>query len=159
VPTGNSSTLRYVSQELTDPRDDPGRELSDPLAEPGQQLDLAAAELRADSTDTRALLDALAARLEEALPRMAVVKRRRVGGFRSKQTEIERIDVALEDQRFELEDARSGLRCTRHMVVRGITLKREELPLTQWVNELVSEVTSAATISEQARMTLEGLLR
>jgi hypothetical protein len=148
-----------VSQELTDSRDDPGRELSDPLVEPGQQLDLAAAELRADSTDTRALLDALAARLEEALPRLAVVKRRRVGGFRSKQTEIERIDVVLEDQRFELEDARSGLRCTRHTVVRGITLKREELPLTQWVSELVAEVTRAATISEQSRMTLEGLLR
>jgi hypothetical protein len=148
-----------VSQELTDPRDDPGRELSDPGDEPGLQLDLAAAELRADSADTRALLDALAARLEEALPRMAVVRRRRVGGFLSKQTEIERIEVALDDQRFELEDGRGGLRCTRHTVVRGITLKREELPLTQWLQQLVGEVTQAAAIGEQARMTLEGLLR
>jgi len=148
-----------VDQELTDPRDDPGRELADRADEPAQQLDLAAAELRADSADTRALLDALAVRLEEALPRLALVKRRRVGGFRSKHTEIERIEVALEDQRFELEDGRSGLRCTRHTVVRGITLKREELPLTQWVRELVGEVTRAATIGEQARMTLEGLLR
>ncbi|HEY1775169.1 MAG TPA: hypothetical protein VGG41_03315 [Solirubrobacteraceae bacterium] len=148
-----------MSQELTDPSDDPGRELSDQIEDPGLTLDLAAADLRADSTDTRALLDALAARLEEALPRMAVVKRRRVGGFRSKHTEIERIDVALEDQRFELEDARSGLRCTRHTVVRGITLKREELPLAQWVHDLVTEVVSAASVGEQARMTLEGLLR
>jgi hypothetical protein len=137
-----------VSEELSDPRD-----------EPGQQLDLAAAELRADRIDTRALIDALAARLEDALPRLAVVKRRRVGGFRSKQTEIERIDVVLDDQRFELEDARGGLRCTRHTVVRGITLKREELPLTDWVAELVAAVTSAASIGEQDRAALEGLLR
>jgi hypothetical protein len=137
-----------VSQELSDPRD-----------EPGQQLDLAAAELRADRTDTRALIEALAARLEDALPRLAVVKRRRVGGFRSKQSEVARIEVVLEDQRFELEDARGGLLCTRHTVVRGITLKRQELPFTQWIGELVAEVTRAAAISEQARSALEGLLR
>jgi len=137
-----------VSQELSDPRD-----------EPGQQLDLAAAELRADRTDTRALIEVLAARLEDALPRLAVVKRRRVGGFRSKQSEVARIEVVLEDQRFELEDARGGLLCTRHTVVRGITLKRQELPFTQWIGELVAEVTRAAAISEQARSALEGLLR
>jgi hypothetical protein len=137
-----------VSQELSDPRD-----------EPGQQLDLAAAELRADRTDTSALIEALAARLQDALPRAAVVKRRRVGGFLSKQTEIQSIDVVLEDQRFELADTRGGLQCTRHTVVRGITLKREELPLTQWIAELVGEVTRAAEISEQARTALEGLLR
>jgi hypothetical protein len=113
-----------VSQELSDPRDEPGQELSAPRAEPGLQLDLAAAELRADRTDTHAMIEALAARLEEALPRSAVIKRRRVGGFRSKQTEVERIDVVLEDQRFELEDSRGGLHGTRHTVVRGITLKR-----------------------------------
>jgi hypothetical protein len=137
-----------VSQELSDPRD-----------EPGQQLDLAAAELRADRTDTQALIEALAARLEDALPRLAVVKRRRVGGFLSKQSEVARIDVMLEDQRFELEAARTGLHCTRHTVVRGITLKREELPLTQWIAELVAEVSRAAEIGEQARAALEGLLR
>ena len=139
-----------MSQELSDPRDEPGSELD---------LDLAAAELRADRADTHAMIEALAARLEEALPRAAVVKRRRVGGLLSKRTEVERIDVALEDQRFELEDGRGGLHCTRHTVVRGITLKREELPLSQWLHELVGEVAQAAAIGEQARAALEGLLR
>lgn len=154
--------LKYapgVSQELSDPGGGPGRELSDPREEPGLALDLAAAELRADRVDTHALIEALAARLEESLPRLAVVKRRRVGGLLSKQSEVERIDVALEDQRFELEQARGGLHCTRHTVVRGITLKRQELPLTQWTAELVGEVTHAAAISEQARIALEELLR
>jgi len=137
-----------VSQELSDPRDDPG-----------QELDLAAAEVRADREDTHALIEALAARLEEALPRIAVIKRHRVGGFLSKQTEVERIDVSLDDQRFELDHSRGGCQCTRHTVVRGVTLKHEELPLEQWIRELVDEVTRAAAVGEQARMVLEGLLR
>jgi hypothetical protein len=137
-----------VSQELSDPRDDPS-----------QELDLAAAEVRADRADTHALIEALAARLEEALPRVAVIKRRKVGGFLSKQTEVERIDVSLEDQRFELDHSRGGCQCTRHTVVRGITLKREEVPLAQWIRELVAEVTRAAAVGEQARIALEGLLR
>jgi hypothetical protein len=136
-----------VSQELSDPRDDPG------LA-----LDLAAAEVRVDSADTRALIEALAARLEESLPRLAVVRRRRIGGFRSKQTEVERIEVELGDERFELVAARGGFQCLRHKVVRGITLKREELPVAQWIVELVDEVTRTATVGEQARISLEGLL-
>jgi len=137
-----------MSQELSDPRDDAGLE-----------LDLAAAEVRADRADTHALLEALASRLEEALPRIAVIKRRRIGGFFSKQSEVERIDVSLEDQRFELDHSRGGCQCTRHTVVRGVTLKREELPLEEWIRELVAEVTRAAAVGEQARMVLEGLLR
>ena len=121
-----------MSQELSDPRDDPG-----------SALDLAAAEVRLDSTDTHALIEALAARLEEALPRLAAV---------------ERIEVSLGEERFELVQDRGGFHCLRHRVVRGITLKREELPVSQWIVELVGEVTRTAAVGEQARMTLEGLL-
>ncbi len=138
-----------MSYELTDPREE----------DPGSALDLAAAEARADRADVHALIEALAARLEDAMPRMVVVKRRRVGGFRSKQSEIESIDVALDEQRFQLAQTRSGLRCTRHTVVRGITLKREELPVDRWIRELVGAVSQAATVTEQARVALEGLLR
>ncbi len=136
-----------MSQELSDPRDDPG-----------SALDLAAAEVRVDHADTHALIEALATRLEQSLPRLAAVRRRRVGGFRSKQTEVERIEVVLGDERFELVAARSGLECTRHRVVRGITLKRDQLPIAQWITELVAEVTRTAAVGEQARITLEGLL-
>ncbi|HEY7966005.1 MAG TPA: hypothetical protein VID68_03175 [Solirubrobacteraceae bacterium] len=138
-----------MSEELSEPLEDP----------PGLELDLAASELRADRTDTHALIEALAVRLEEALPRLATVKRSRVGGFRSKQTEVQRIDVSLDEQRFELEQTRSGLQCTRHTVVRGITLKREELPLPDWIRDLVAEVTRAASVGEKARTVLESLVR
>jgi hypothetical protein len=136
-----------VSEELSDPRDDPG-----------SVLDLAAAELRVDRTDTHALIEALAMRLEESLPRLVVVKRRRIGGFRSKQSEVERIEVTLGDERFELLQARGSFQCTRHRVVRGITLKRDELAVERWISELVDEVIRAAVVGEQARIALEGLL-
>ncbi len=137
-----------MSQELSDPRDDPG-----------SALDLAAAEVRLDSTDTHALIEALATRLEQGLPGLASVKRRRTGGFRSKHTEVERIEVQLGEERFELLAARGAFQCLRHRVVRGITLKREELPVGQWIVELVDEVRRTAAVGEQARISLEGLLR
>jgi hypothetical protein len=133
----------------------------DPSNLPAEQsvaLDLAAAETRADRVDTQAMLDALAARLEGALPRMTAVKRRRVGGFRSKRTEVERIDVELGDARFELVAAGDVLRCARNKVVRGITLKHEEVPIDRWIRDLLDELGSVAAIGEQTRIALEGLV-
>ena len=52
-------------------------------------LDLAAASVRMDGADAQAMLDALAVRLEEALPRMVIVKRRRVGGFEPVQRPVD----------------------------------------------------------------------
>jgi hypothetical protein len=126
--------------------------------DPGSALDLAAAAGRVDRIDTQAMIEALAVRLEEALPRAANVKRRRVGGFRSKRTEVERIAVDLGDQRFELVQAGAGLACARAKIVRGITLKRDELPIEQWIGELVDEVVRTAAVGEQARIALEGLV-
>jgi hypothetical protein len=133
-------------------------DLSNEPAQPGMELDLAAAEARADRVDTQAMLDALAARLEGALPRMTAVKRRRVGGFRSKRTEVERIDVELGDARFELVAAGDVLRCARNKVVRGITLKHEEVPIERWIRDLLDELGSVAAVGEQTRIALEGLV-
>ena len=127
-------------------------------SDPGAALDLAAGSVRADQADTQAMLDALAVRLEEALPQMTVVKRRRVGGFRSKRTEVERIALELGDQHYELVQVGGGVQCTRNKVVRGITLKRDEVPIQQWVRELVDEVMRSAAVGEQARVALEGLV-
>ena len=126
--------------------------------DPGSALDLAAASGRGDRVDTQAMLDALAVRLEEALPGATAVKRRRVGGFRSKRSEVERIAVELGDQRFELVQGGSGVACARAKVVRGITLKRDEVPLPQWIGELVQEAVRSAVVSEQTRIALEGLV-
>src|SRR5579862_283651 len=104
------------------------------------------------------MLDALAVRLEEALPGAAAVKRRRVGGFRSKRVEVERIAVDLGDLRFELNQSGAGIACARAKVVRGIALKRDELPMREWIAELVGEVVRSADVGEQTRAALEGLV-
>src|SRR5579862_4507733 len=133
-------------------------ERPDAPADPAFALDLAAASTRNDQVDTLAMIEALAVRLEEALPRLTRVKRRRVGGLLSKRSEVERIEVELGDQRFELVQAGGPPLCARNKVVRGITLKREEVPVQQWVQELVEEVVRTAAVGEQARIALEGLV-
>jgi hypothetical protein len=130
----------------------------DGWSDPADVLDLAAASGRVDGVDTQAMLDALAVRLEEALPRVVRVKRRRIGGLRSKRTEVEQISVDLGDLRFELNQAGAGIACGRSKVVRGITLKRDELPVEQWLRELVDEVVRSAAVSEQTRLALEGIV-
>ena len=130
----------------------------DGWSDPADVLDLAAASGRVDGVDTQAMLDALAVRLEEALPRAVRVKRRRIGGLRSKRTEVEQISVDLGDLRFELNQAGAGIACGRSKVVRGITLKRDELPVEQWLRELVDEVVRSAAVSEQTRLALEGIV-
>ncbi len=122
-------------------------------------LDLSAAALRADNADLAASVEALASSLEQALPGHARVQRRKLGGFRSKRREVERIEVLLGEERFELARAGGGFSCTRHKVVRGITLSRQELPMADWLAELIRGVTARAEISDRDREALEGLLR
>jgi hypothetical protein len=122
-------------------------------------LDLPAAELRAEDADVEMSIETLASSLEQALPGLASVERRKVGGFRSKRREVQRIEVALGDQQFELRRESGALRCTRNKVVRGITLSRAELAMADWIGELVGGVSRRAELSERDRLALEGLLR
>jgi hypothetical protein len=122
-------------------------------------LDVAAAELRADGGDVAMSIEVLASSLEQALPGIAMVERHKVGGFRSKRREVRRIAVALGEEQFELHRANGVLECSRHKVVRGITISREQLPIAGWIRELVQGVTRRAEVSERDRVALEGLLR
>lgn len=124
-----------------------------------EALDLPAAALRADQAELGTSIEVLASTLEQALPRIASVERRKVGGFRSKRREVSRIAITLGDEQFELRCAGQGVQCTRHKVVRGITLSRHELALADWISELVAAVTRSAELQQRDRMTLEGLLR
>jgi|NGEPerStandDraft_6_1074524.scaffolds.fasta_scaffold13837_4 hypothetical protein len=122
-------------------------------------IELPAAGLRADDRELAVSIEVLATGLEQALPRLAEVERRKIGGFRSKRREVQRIAVALGDELFELQRAEHAFRCTRNKVVRGITLSREELPIAGWIAALVDGVSRRAEISDRDRAALEGLLR
>jgi len=124
-----------------------------------EAFDLPAAALRADGAELAQSVELLAARLEQALPQIAQVERRRVGGFRSKRREVQRIAVVLGDEQFELRPIDGRVQCTRHKVVRGITLSRQELAMSDWINELVAAVGQSAEISERDRLALGELLR
>ena len=124
-----------------------------------ESIDLPAAALRADGEELASSVEVLASTLEQALPSLASVERRKVGGFRSKQRELQRIALALGPEQFELRRTAQGFQCTRNKVVRGITLSRQELPIADWIAALIAEVTRTAEVGERDRAALEGLLR
>jgi hypothetical protein len=121
-------------------------------------FDLPAAALRADRAELDSSLTALASTLEQALPGLASVERRKVGGFRSKRSEVRRILVELGDERFELLAGDRALQCSRNKVVRGITLSHEQLTSADWIAALLAALGRTAEISERDRTALEGLL-
>jgi hypothetical protein len=125
----------------------------------GDELDLPAATLRANGDELASSVQVLAGSLEQALPGIVTVQWRRVGGFRSKRREVQRIEVPLGDELFELRRDEAVVVCTRHKVVRGITLSRREMTLADWLPALVGALGGRAEISERDRDALEGLLR
>jgi hypothetical protein len=124
-----------------------------------EAFDLPAAALREDRAELESSVTVLASTLEQALPRFASVERRKVGGFRSKRSEVRRIVVTLGDERFELVAADRGMQCTRNKVVRGITLSHDELSTSEWIAALLAAVSRTAEVTERDRTALEGLLR
>jgi hypothetical protein len=122
-------------------------------------FDLPAAALRQDRAELESSVVVLASTLEQAIPRFVSVERRKVGGFRSKRTEVKRIVVTLGDERFELVAADRGLHCTRNKVVRGITLSHDELATSEWIAALLAAVGHTAEVTERDRTALEELLR
>jgi hypothetical protein len=124
-----------------------------------EDFDLSAGVLRADERDIGLSVEVLASKLESTLPGVASVTRRKVGGFRSKRLVVEQILLALGEERFEIAREDQGYRCTRHKVVRGITLSRQEIPMTEWISAVIERVQARAQLTEDSRGALESLLR
>jgi hypothetical protein len=121
-------------------------------------FDLVAASLRADASDTRGLAEALAARLEGALPTQTRVQRRSKR-FLAREKVVQRIDVDLGDARYSLEvDERGGTSTVRSQEVRGIVLKNEPLAIDAWLDAMARDLAALAQLSEQGRLALQRLL-
>jgi hypothetical protein len=121
-------------------------------------FDVVAASLRADAGDTRALAEALAVRLEGALPAHTRVDRRSKR-FLSREKAVRRIEVSVGEARYSLAlDDRGGVEAVRAHEVRGIVLKNEPLPLDAWLDAMARDLTEMAQASEQGRLALERLL-
>jgi hypothetical protein len=123
----------------------------------GPDFDLVAASLRADSGDLRAFVEALAAKLEGALPGRARVDRK--GSLLGGRKTVRRLEVDLGETRYELEHDGGAVACTRRSVVRGISLKSEALELDAWIDDLSRALVGEAERSGRGREALERLLR
>jgi hypothetical protein len=119
-------------------------------------IDLVTASLRADMSDLRAFVEALAAKLEAAMPGAVSVERRREGMFGPKQ--VRRISLDASGQRLELraDGAAIQTRCSR--LSGGIVLRTEELATDEWLRALSQALADQARTSQTTRQALERLL-
>jgi hypothetical protein len=122
-----------------------------------RRFDLAASSLRADASDARALAEVLAAKLGEALPDQTRT-RRRGGRLLSRDKRLESVEVQLGEETFVLSLAGERAETSRAKTVRGVVIKRQELPLDAWLDALSDALSAEAERSEAVRLSLEGLL-
>src|SRR5215831_10633150 len=117
-------------------------------------FELVAASLRADAADLRVFMEALTTKLEQSFPGRCKVERAGLLG----KGDVRRIRVAVGESRYELAHESGAVSARRSSVVRGITLKNEELGLDEWIDALAAEVVAEASRSERGRLALEKLL-
>jgi hypothetical protein len=119
-------------------------------------FDMVAAGLRADATDLNAFVEALAVKLEGALPGRVTIARR--GGLFSRSKGVREISVDMGDSRYSLVSNGGRIETTRRNEVRGIAIKSEPLELDEWIAALSRELEAAARESADGRQALQRLL-
>lgn len=124
--------------------------------ETGLDIDLLAASLRADIGDLGTFVEALAAKLEDAVPGAVSVDRRRDGMFGPKR--VRRIALDAGGQRLELRTDGAAIQTTCSRLSGGIVIKREELDADAWLRALGEALAIQAQSSKSTRQALERLL-
>lgn len=122
--------------------------------EASADFDLVAASLRADASDLRVFVEALAAKLEQSFPGRCRVRRSGLLG----KGDVRHISVELDGGRYDLAHEDGSLSPRRSSVVRGIALKTDEIGLDEWIESLARDVVAEADRSERGRVALERLL-
>ncbi len=120
-------------------------------------FDLDAAILRKNEGDMRAFLTALAARLEQALPGRITIERKRDGLF-SSSTHVVRIELATDNAAYAISLDRTGVKCTRAKVVRGVTISNAPMAAKAWMDEVRAAVAALSGASDDASDAIGGFL-
>jgi hypothetical protein len=120
-------------------------------------FDLDAAELRAGGADLPRFVEVLAVKLEDTLPQHTVVERRSKR-LLSREKVVASIDVTFGEEGFGLRREGSRVVAVRRKVVRGITIRNDELPVADWVNDLGAAIGREAGDASAAHVALSGLL-
>ena len=120
-------------------------------------FDLDAAGLRRAMTDLRAFTEALAARLQGALPDRVGVERRR-DGLLATTRHVHQITVRGEGAEYRLLSDKGRLTATKAKTVRGVVISTTELPAPQWLAEVRAEVSARAGAMGEASDVLHDFL-
>ena len=121
------------------------------------EFDLEAAVLRRSQVDLRAFMEALAVRLEGALPQQVSVERRR-DGLLSKTSHVAGIEVRTEKAIYTLTLLKGVLTATRAKVVRDVVISTSSVTAAVWLGEVRAEVSSLAQKSGDAADILHDFL-
>ena len=121
------------------------------------QFDLDAASLRRSQSELRAFAEALAVRLEGALPGRVNVERRSDGLF-SKTSHVARIALRGEKAEYQLALNKAELVASRAKTVRGVVISSTTIPASQWLAEVRAEVQALAEQAGSASDTLHDFL-
>jgi hypothetical protein len=122
----------------------------------GLDIELVTASLRADAGDLSTFVEAMAVKLEQALPQATTVERRREGMFGPKR--VRRISVDAGGRRLELRADGASVQTLCARVSGGIVLKSDEVPTDDWLRMLGEALADQAQRSETTRRALERLL-
>jgi len=121
------------------------------------EFDLEAAVLRRSQVDLRAFMEALAVRLEGALPQQVSVERRR-DGLLSKTSHVAGIEVRTEKAIYTLTLLKGVLTATRAKVVRDVVISTSSVTAAVWLGEVRAEISSLAQKSGDAADILHDFL-
>jgi hypothetical protein len=127
------------------------------LDQPDQDLDIemVTASLRADASDLGTFVEALAVKLEEALPNGVKIDRK--GGlFGGKK--VRQISVDTGDTRLRLDRDGADVRTSRARLSGGIVLKTEQIGTDEWLQELGRTLAEQARRSATTRAALDRML-
>ncbi|HWE14889.1 MAG TPA: hypothetical protein VG365_15300 [Solirubrobacteraceae bacterium] len=119
-------------------------------------IDLLAASLRADASDLGAFVEALAVKLEEAVPGAVRVERRR-SRLRGPKL-VRRIALDAGGLRLELRAGDGAVQTYCSRLSGGIVLKTEQVDTDAWLRALGEALAAQARLSQSTRQALERLL-
>jgi hypothetical protein len=121
------------------------------------QFDLDGAMLRRSDVELRAFMEALAVRLEGAMPGRVEVERKR-DGLLSQTKHVVRIAVRGERAVYELVRSKAGLAANRAKLVRGVNISSSSLSAREWLAEVRAELQTMAEQAGSASDALHGFL-
>jgi hypothetical protein len=145
-----------MTSDLPEPAPAAGAPAVPDTDDAGLGFDMLAASIRADAAELGTFLNVLGRKLLSALPGQVncIHEKKR---FRESD-KVRRIELSLEDLRFEIEDAGGRLVAMVSHVVRGMRLRSDEVPLDVWIEQLSRKLAEAAANSAKSRDAIASLL-